>query len=53
MKSLDCEIVVSEFTLKSRYYVNFGINTIGKGMKLLIPSDGLNGTTTVLLEGWL
>ena len=29
---LDCLIVVSEFELHSRYYVNFWINTFGKGM---------------------
>ena len=35
-KSMDCEIVVSEFVLQSRYYVHFRANTLGKGMNPLI-----------------
>ena len=33
---LDCDIVVSEFELQSRYYVHFQTNTLSKGIKLLI-----------------
>ena len=29
---LDCDIVVSEFELLSRYYVHFRTNALGKGM---------------------
>ena len=29
---LDCDILVSEFELPSRYYVHFQINTLGKDM---------------------
>ena len=36
VKALDCEMVVSEFELESRYYVHFQKNTLGKGMKPLI-----------------
>ena len=36
VKAMDCEIVVSEFVLQSRYYVHFRANTIEKGMNLLI-----------------
>ena len=32
VKAMDCEIVVSEFVLQSRYYVHFRANTHGKGM---------------------
>ena len=32
----DCGIIVSKFELQSTYYVNFRINTQGKGMKPLI-----------------
>ena len=35
-KAIDCEIVVSEFELQSRYYVHFSTNTIGKVMNPLI-----------------
>ena len=31
VKALDCE-----FVLQSRYYVHFRVNTLGKGMSLLI-----------------
>ena len=34
VKALDCGIVVNEFELQSQYYVR--LNTLGKGMKLLI-----------------
>ena len=36
VKAMDCEIVVSEFVLQSRYYVHFRANTLGKGMNPLI-----------------
>ena len=36
---LDCNIVVSEFELQSRYYVHFHTNTITKSMNFLVPSD--------------
>ena len=36
VKAMDCEIVVSEFVLQSRYYVHFWTNTLGEGMKHLI-----------------
>ena len=50
VKVMDCGIVISEFVLQSRFYVHFRANTLGKGMKPLIPpSYGLNSTTTVLL----
>ena len=35
VKAMDCEIVVSEFVLQSRYYVHFQANTLGKGMNPL------------------
>ena len=35
---LDCDIVVCEFELQSRYYVHFRIYTLGKGMNPFIPS---------------
>ena len=48
------EIVAREFEFQSRYYVHFRTNTLGKGMNpLILPSYGLNSTTTVLLEEWL
>ena len=36
VKVIDCGIVVREFVLKSRYYVHFQANTLGKGMNPLI-----------------
>ena len=30
VKAMDCGIVVSEFVLQSRYYVNFWTNTLGE-----------------------
>ena len=46
---LDCDIVVSEFELQLRYYVQFWTNNLGKGMKPIYPfsSVGLKRTTTV------
>ena len=41
VKAMDCEIVVSEFVLQSRYYVHFRTNTLGKGMNpLILPAMG-------------
>ena len=38
---MDCGIVVSEFVLQSRYYVQFWANTLGKGMNpLILPAIG-------------
>ena len=42
VKAMDCEIVVSEFELKSRYDARFRANTLGKGM-----NPRLNSTTTI------
>ena len=54
VKVMDWGIVVSEFEVKSRYYVHFWTNTFGKGMKhLILPAMGLNSTTTVFLGEWL
>ena len=36
VKAMDCGIIVSEFVLQSCYYVYFRVNTLGKGMNLLI-----------------
>ena len=36
VKMMDGGIVVSEFELKSRYYVHFRTNTLGKGMNPII-----------------
>ena len=39
---LDYDIVVSEFELPPQYCVHFRINTLGKGMNLIIlPAMGL------------
>ena len=49
---LDCDIVVSEFELQSRYNIHFHTNTFWKGMTpSYSPRYGLNSTTTVLLQG--
>ncbi len=41
VKALACGIVVSEFELQSRYYIQFRANTLGKGRNLLIlPAKG-------------
>ena len=39
---LDCDIVVSESELQSRYYACFRTNTLGMGMNPFIPSYGLD-----------
>ena len=36
-KVLNCSLEVIEFELQSHYYAHFLTNTLGKGMKLLIP----------------
>ena len=36
---LDCDIVVSDISLQSRYYVPFQTNTLGKCMNTLIPQQ--------------
>ena len=41
VKVMDCGIVVSKFILKSRYYIHFWANTLGKGMNpLILPAMG-------------
>ena len=41
VKAMDCEIVISEFELQSRYYMHFPTNTFGKGMNpLILPAMG-------------
>ena len=41
VKAMDCGIVVSEFVLQSRYYVQFLANTFGRGMNpLILPAMG-------------
>ena len=41
VKVLGCGFEVSEFKVRSLYYVNFWTNTIGKAMNTLIFSDYL------------
>ena len=48
---VDCDLVVSEFELQSRYYVNFRTNTFGKGMNFLFHHLP-NSTANILLQGW-
>ena len=50
---LDCEIV-SELELQSRYDIRFQMNTLGKGINLLIPPHcyRLTSDPTVLLRRW-
>ena len=42
VKAMDCDgIVVSEFELQPRYYVQFRANNLGKGMNpLILPVMG-------------
>ena len=41
VKAMDCEIVVREFVLQSRYYVHFRAKTLGKGINpLILPAMG-------------
>ena len=45
-----CDIAVSKFELQSRYSIYFRINTFEKGKSpLILPSFGLNNTTTIFL----
>ena len=54
VKALDCGIVVNEFEFQSHYYTHLWTNTLGKGMKPIIPTSyGLNSSTTVLQKGWI
>ena len=47
---LNCNIIVSEFKLKSQNHIDFWTNTLEKGMNFLIHSNyELNSTTPVLL----
>ena len=41
VKVMDCEIVVGEFQLQSRYYVYFRVNTLGKGIIPFVFSSKL------------
>ena len=51
---LGYSIVVCEFKLQLHDYVHFQTNNLGKCLvPLNPPSCGLNGTTTVLPQGWL
>ena len=50
---LDCDVVVSEFELKSGYYVNFRGNTVENVCNPLFPNNKLNSTITVLLQRWI
>ena len=47
VKVIECGMVVSEFVLKSCYYVHFRANTLGQGMNPLILR--LMGEITPLL----
>ena len=41
VKAMDCEILLSEFKLQSRYYVHFRANTHVKDMNtLILPAMG-------------
>ena len=41
VKAVDSGIVVSEFELQSRYYIQFRTKTLGKGMnRLILPAMG-------------
>ena len=41
VNAMDCEIVVREFVLQSRYYVHFRASTLGKGMNPpILPAMG-------------
>ena len=51
---MDCEIVVREFVLQSRYYVHFRANTLGKGMDpLIFQAMGWIVPLLFILEEWL
>ena len=54
VNTMDCGTVVSEFKLKSHYYVHFQTITLWERYEPPHPpSYGLNSTTNVLLEGWI
>ena len=41
VKAMDCGIVLSEFELRSRHYIHFRANILGKGMNpLILPAMG-------------
>ena len=47
----DYEMMVTEFELRSRYYIHFRTNTLEKVVNLLIlPCYGLNSIITILLQ---
>ena len=51
-KSLNCNIVDSEFELQLRYYIHFW-NALGKGINPpVLFFYGLN-STAIVLQGWL
>ena len=45
---LDCNIVVSEFVLQSRYYIHFQTNTLGKGMNHSHPHSAMDYVVPLL-----
>ena len=50
VKSMDCEIVESEFKFQARNYIHFATNMFWERYDPhYAPSYGLNSTTTVLL----
>ena len=57
VKELDCSLQVTEFELQTYYYVHFRTNTLGKGIKPLVPhpttSYALYRITAFLLLGCL
>ena len=54
VKALDCEIVVSEFELQSRYYVHFRAHIVWERYEPPYPpSYVLNSSATVHLEEWI
>ena len=50
---LDCDIIVNEFELQSHYHVHIRTNTLGKGMKSVIPPAEKLDSIAVVLRGWL
>ena len=51
---LDCDILESEFELKSLYYVNSQTNILGKDINPLIrPNYEVNSKPIVLLQRWI
>ena len=49
---LDCDIVVSKFELKSRFYIHSQTDIIGKSMNFrIVRSYGLSCITTVTQPG--